>query len=48
LAFLSHFSKIIFEKRLFRQSQRPALAAWGGSVDSLSKRKNSKPRQKPK
>jgi hypothetical protein len=28
-AFLSHFSKIIFEKRLFRQSQRLALAAVG-------------------
>jgi hypothetical protein len=28
-AFLSHFSKIIFEKRLFRQSQRFALVACG-------------------
>src|SRR5215211_3213751 len=37
-AFLSHFSKIIFEKRLIRQSQRSALPAWGGSVDSPSKR----------
>jgi hypothetical protein len=27
-AFLSHFSKIIFEKRLFRQFQRLALANW--------------------
>jgi hypothetical protein len=30
-AFLSHFSKIIFEKRLIRQSQRPALPAAGGT-----------------
>jgi hypothetical protein len=29
LAFLSHFSKIIFEKRLFRQFQRFALPASG-------------------
>jgi hypothetical protein len=29
LAFLSHFSKIIFEKRLIRQSQRLALPAGG-------------------
>jgi hypothetical protein len=28
-AFLSHFSKIIFEKRLIRQFQRFALAAGG-------------------
>jgi hypothetical protein len=28
-AFLSHFSKIIFEKRLIRQSQRFALLAGG-------------------
>jgi hypothetical protein len=36
-AFLSHFSKIIFEKRLIRQFQRLALAPWGGSVDSPAK-----------
>jgi hypothetical protein len=29
--FLSHFSKIIFEKGLFRQSQRLALPAAGGT-----------------
>jgi hypothetical protein len=28
-AFLSHFSKIIFEKRLIRQSQLLALPIWG-------------------
>jgi len=32
-AFLSHVSKIIFEKRLFRQFQRLALAA--GDLDRL-------------
>jgi hypothetical protein len=30
-AFLSHFSKIIFEKRLIRQFQRLALPAAGGT-----------------
>src|SRR5215211_4135708 len=33
-AFLSHFSKIIFEKRLIRQSQRLALLAAGGEPRS--------------
>ena len=47
-AFLSHFSKIIFEKGLFRQSQRFALGAWGGSVDSPSKRKKLKEAKKAK
>jgi hypothetical protein len=30
-AFLSHFSKIIFEKRLIRQSQRLALCPFRGT-----------------
>src|SRR5215207_2865200 len=38
-AFLSHFSKIIFEKRLIRQSQRLALAAW--CENQPTKRKNA-------
>jgi hypothetical protein len=37
-AFLSHFSKIIFEKRLFRQFQRLALAASGRDADEARKR----------
>ena len=42
---LTAFRDLIFP--LFRQLQRLALAAWGGRVDSLSKRKNSKPRKMP-
>jgi hypothetical protein len=38
-AFLSHFSKTIFEKRLIRQSQRLALAAWW--ENQPTKRKNA-------
>ena len=38
-AFLSHYSKIIFEKRLFRQFQRPALPAAG--EDQLAKRETA-------
>lgn len=47
-AFLSHFSKIIFEKRLIRQFQRLALPAWGGRVDSPRNGIPPKPRKHSK
>jgi hypothetical protein len=41
-AFLSHFSKIIFEKRLIRQFQRLALPASGRGVELLENSINPK------
>jgi len=46
-AFLSHFSKIIFEKRLFRQSQGFALPAVGGTRQRRFAGTNLKPRKLP-
>jgi hypothetical protein len=43
--FLSHFSKIIFEKGLFRQSQRSALLALGRAAERRPMRKKLRRRK---
>jgi hypothetical protein len=47
-ASLSHFSKIIFEKRLIRQFQRFVLLALGREWTLFGSRENSKPEKCPK